>query len=65
MYICRHAHVPDLKLVNIHNITINPVPAGDEWREGLLKDLLHERGENTGLLDTVEVQQIIDLICCS
>ena len=63
--ICRQAAVMDFQQINIHNILVNPVPAGEEWRVGLLKDLLHERDNSFyNYLSEEEVSLLLQTVCC-
>ena len=63
MNICSEANANSLSGVDLTDITINPIPAGGEWRVGLLHDLLQERVSNAGLLTEQEVQLMMDFVC--
>ena len=63
MNICSEANANSLSDVDLTDITINPIPAGGEWRVGLLHDLLQERVSNAGLLTEQEVQLMMDFVC--
>ena len=62
-YICSLAGVNDISKVNINDIIINPVPAKDDWRVGMLDDLLCERDSPSGFLTELEVIKLIHSVC--
>ena len=64
--ICKDAGVRSLRDVNPDNISINPIPNGDEWKIPFLKDLLEARSDNSdNFLNTEEINSIIDFLCCN
>ena len=64
MNICREAGVTNISKVDMHNIKVNPVPPGEEWRVGLLKDILSERDVGVGFLTKEDIDIIIKSVCC-
>ena len=64
MNICRDAGVNHITEVHLSAIVVNPVPPGSEWRVNLLADILHERGNNSGLLSEDEVLTMLNSVCC-
>ena len=64
MNICREAGVTEVSQVDLHNINVNPVPPGEEWRVGLLRDLLSERDVGPGFLTKEDIASIIKTVCC-
>ena len=64
--ICKDAGVRSLRDVNPDNISINPIPNGDEWKIPFIKDLLDARSDNSdNFLNTEEINSIIDFVCCN
>ena len=65
MNICREAGVVDISSVDITNITVNPVPSGEEWRVPLLRDLLlSKQRDSNSFLNMEEVDIIMNFVCC-
>ena len=65
MNICREAGVVDISSVDITNITVNPVPSGEEWRVPLLRDLLlSKQCDSNSFLNMEEVDIIMNFVCC-
>ena len=62
--ICQQAGVNDIRLVDIDNILVNPVPHSEQWRMSMLRDLLHERDSPCGFLSQLETFQMIHSVCC-
>ena len=63
-YICHDAGVATIEQVDVSRINVNPVPAEEEWRVPMLKDLLRTREENLGLINTQEFDWMLNLVCC-
>ena len=61
--ILRDSGAANMSEVDLSSININPVPAGCEWRVSLLKDLLHDRDHQSGILTTEELSLSINHIC--
>ena len=53
-----------IEQVDVSRINVNPVPAEEEWRVPMLKDLLRTREENLGLINTQEFDWMLNLVCC-
>ena len=64
MYICTEAQVADIGSVDISSIVVNPIPTGEEWRAGMLRDILTERECGDGVLTPDEVNLLLNTICC-
>ena len=64
MYICTEAQVADISSVDISSIVVNPIPTGEEWRAGMLRDILTERECGDGVLTPDEVNLLLNTICC-
>ena len=64
MHICTKAQVADISSVDISSIVVNPTPPGEEWRAGMLRDILTERECGDGVLTPDEVNLLLNTICC-
>ena len=64
MNICRDAGTEELSQVDLSEIKINPIPHGEEWRLGLLHDLIQER-TTRGILNEEEVHLLMQVVCCN
>ena len=64
-YIRDLCHVQNIKDAKV-NMTFYPVPAGEEWRMPLIKELIGIREGGVGLpiLDATEVAMLMDYVCC-
>ena len=63
MNICREAGVNCMAEVDVDSIEVNPLPIGEEWRVGLLGDLLRERENSSGFLNQDQLSIVMDLVC--
>ena len=63
MNICREAGVNCMAEVDVDSIEVNPLPIGEEWRVGLLGDLLRERENSSGFLSQDQLSIVMDLVC--
>ena len=64
MNLCREAGVVSMEQVIVDDISVNPVPAGEEWRAGLLQDLISARSSTDNLLTPAELEDMINTVCC-
>ena len=64
MNICNEARVADINSVDMSSIIVNPVPPGDEWRVGILLDILSERESGDGFLTPQQLNLMLNTICC-
>ena len=63
MTLCRQANADSLDEVNFENFHVYPVPDDQQWRIGLLKDLLYEKQHPTNLTSD-ELGLMLYTLCC-
>lgn len=62
--ICRDAGVRNIEQVDVNQIKINHIPVEEEWRLPLIQDLLKTLEDNHSQIETEELKQMLEHVCC-